>query len=366
MFMQLFQWYKTRFSDPNLSVLFLLLLFSFIVIYLFGNILTPLFVAIVLAYLLDWPVTHLMRFKINRTLATLIVMALFISVAMFAFLGVLPTIFKQGAAFIRDLPTMLNQGQAYILTLPTQYPEAIDPVTITHIIGTIKSYLLERGGFLLSQSFASLLDIAALLVYAILVPLMMLFMLKDKNQLIKSSTRFLPKNRKLAAQVWSEMNGQIMNYIRGKITEILIVGVATYFTFFIMDLRYSALLALLVGLSVLIPYIGAAAVTVPVAVVALFQWGISPEFAYLMIAYGIIQALDGNLIVPILFSEAVNLHPVVIIISVLIFGGLWGFWGVFFAIPLATLVKAVLNAWPNTQAEIEEGLSLESSSTIIK
>jgi putative permease perM homolog len=51
--------------------------------------------------------------------------------------------------------------------------------------------------------------------------------------------------------------------------------------------------------------------------------------------------------VPYLFSEVVNLHPLVIIISVLIFGGLWGFWGVFFAIPLATLVKAVLNALPD-------------------
>ena len=49
---------------------------------------------------------------------------------------------------------------------------------------------------------------------------------------------------------------------------------------------------------------------------------------------------------PILFSEAVNLHPVAIIAAVLIFGGMWGFWGVFFAIPLATLVAAVLNAWP--------------------
>lgn len=357
--MQLFQWYKTRFSDPNLSVLFLLLLFSFTVIYLFGNILTPLFVAIILAYLLDWPVTYLMRFKINRTFATLIVMVLFISISIFAFLGVLPTIFKQAASFIHDLPTMLNQGQTYILTLPAHYPEAVDPETIKHLIGTIKSYLVDSGGFLLSQSFASLLNIAALLVYAILVPLMMVFMLKDKNELIASMVKFLPDNRKLAAQVWSEMNGQIMNYIRGKITEIVIVGVATYFTFFFMDLRYSALLALLVGLSVLIPYIGAAAVTVPVALVALFQWGMSPEFAYLMIAYGIIQALDGNLIVPILFSEAVNLHPVVIIISVLIFGGLWGFWGVFFAIPLATLVKAVLNAWPSVQMENNEIESID-------
>jgi len=87
-------------------------------------------------------------------------------------------------------------------------------------------------------------------------------------------------------------------------------------------------------------------VTIPVAMIAFFQWGWGPEFAYLMLAYGIIQALDGNVVVPLLFSEAVNLHPVAIIVAVLVFGGFWGFWGVFFAIPLATLVKAVLNAWP--------------------
>lgn len=99
------------------------------------------------------------------------------------------------------------------------------------------------------------------------------------------------------------------------------------------------------------PYIGAAAVTVPVAIVALFQWGLTPQFYTLLIAYGIIQALDGNVLVPVLFSEAVNLHPVAIIIAVLVFGGLWGFWGVFFAIPLATLVKAVWKALPSIDEE---------------
>lgn len=64
------------------------------------------------------------------------------------------------------------------------------------------------------------------------------------------------------------------------------------------------------------------------------------------------QLLDGNLVVPFLFSEAVNLHPLTIIVAVLIFGGLWGFWGVFFAIPLATLVKAVINALPSNEEEV--------------
>jgi putative permease len=63
-------------------------------------------------------------------------------------------------------------------------------------------------------------------------------------------------------------------------------------------------------------------------------------------AYGVIQLLDGNVLVPLLFSEAVNLHPVAIIVAVLFFGGIWGVWGVFFAIPLATLVSAIFSAWP--------------------
>ena len=65
-----------------------------------------------------------------------------------------------------------------------------------------------------------------------------------------------------------------------------------------------------------------------------------------MIAYAVIQLLDGNLLVPLLFSDVVNLHPVAIITAVLVFGGLWGIWGVFFAIPLATLVRSLLKAWP--------------------
>jgi putative permease len=72
-----------------------------------------------------------------------------------------------------------------------------------------------------------------------------------------------------------------------------------------------------------------------------------------MIAYGEIQALDGNVLVPLLFSEVVNLHPVAIIIAILVFGGLWGFWGVFFAIPLATLVQAVLKAWPGRREALK-------------
>jgi putative permease len=88
-------------------------------------------------------------------------------------------------------------------------------------------------------------------------------------------------------------------------------------------------------------------------IVAWGQFGWGGEFAMVMVAYGTIQFVDGNILVPLLFSEAVNLHPVVIITAILLFGGLWGFWGVFFAIPLATLLNAVLRAWPAVAADNE-------------
>ncbi|WP_421304814.1 AI-2E family transporter [Aeromonas veronii] len=343
------RWYQTRFSDPDAVTLFLLLVFCFAIIWLFGDLLAPLLVALVMAYLLEWPVARLQKAGVSRTLATSVILILFIAVAVASLLGLIPTLVSQGINLAKEAPAMLTHAQDYVRTLPDKYPELIDVSLVETVIDNIRQRILSGGEHLVSASLSSLVNVVAIMIYLILVPLMVFFMLKDKRVLMGSLRRFLPRNRTLVNRVWVEMNNQIINYIRGKVIEILIVGIATYVPFALMGLRYSVLLAVAVGFSVLIPYIGAAVVTVPVAMVALFQWGLTPEFAWLMVAYLVIQALDGNLLVPVLFSEAVNLHPVAIIIAVLVFGGLWGFWGVFFAIPLATLVKAVINAWPKRE-----------------
>lgn len=343
------RWYQTRFSDPDAVTLFLLLVFGFAVLWLFGDLLAPLLVALVLAYLLEWPIGRLQRAKLPRTLAVTLVLLLFISASVLVVLELVPTLLNQGVNLAKEAPAMLSHAQDYVRTLPDKYPEIIDVSLVETVIDNIRQRILTTGEQLVTLSLSSLVNIGALLVYLFLVPLMMFFLLKDKLFLIGSLRRFLPRNRALVQRVWIEMNEQIMNYIRGKIIEILIVGVITYGAFTLLGLRYSALLAVAVGFSVLIPYIGAAAVTVPVVMVALFQWGLTPEFTWLVIVYTVIQVLTGNLLEPLLFSEALNLHPVAIIIAVLVFGGLWGFWGVFFAIPLATLVKAVINAWPKRE-----------------
>ncbi|ADT86344.1 AI-2E family transporter [Vibrio sp. Vb2880] len=351
MFEMVSRWYKRRFSDPHAVSLVAILFFGFITIYFFGHLIAPLLVAIVLAYLLEWPVVQLCRWKIPRTFAVILVIVAFIGVMLFAVFGLVPTIWQQIVNLINDIPNMYTGLQKFIATLPDRYPELASLEIVEPIMNNAKNKALSMGESVVKGSLASLVSIATLAVYLILVPLLVFFLLKDKQEMLRIVRGVLPRNRKLATEVWHEMNQQISNYIRGKVLEILIVGGVSYVTFAVLELRYSVLLAVAVGFSVLIPYIGAAVVTVPVAIVALFQWGVTPEFYYLLIAYGIIQALDGNVLVPVLFSEAVNLHPVAIIVAVLVFGGLWGFWGVFFAIPLATLVKAVWKALPSIDEE---------------
>ena len=352
MFEMVSRWYKRRFSDPHAVSLVAILLFGFITIYFFGNLIAPLLVAIVLAYLLEWPVSQLSRLGVPRTLAVILVILGFSSLMLVAVFGLVPTIWQQVGNLIDDIPTMYVGLQSFIAELPHRYPELENFQIVESLVTNAKNQAIGMGETVVKGSLASLVSLATLAVYLILVPLLVFFLLKDKQEMIEMASGVLPRNRRLANKVWHEMNEQISNYIRGKVMEILIVGGVSYVTFAILDLRYSVLLAVAVGLSVLIPYIGAAAVTVPVAMVGLFQWGLTPQFYWLLIAYGIIQALDGNVLVPVLFSEAVNLHPVAIIVAVLVFGGLWGFWGVFFAIPLATLVKAVWNALPSHDEEV--------------
>ncbi|MGQ4275698.1 AI-2E family transporter [Pseudidiomarina sp. E22-M8] len=337
-------WYKRKFSDPDAITLFLLIAVLFLLILFFGNLLAPILVAVSLAYLLDWPVQRLQSMGLTHLISVLIVFNLFIALNVLLILFLVPVIWQQSITLIAELPEMFSAVREQLNRLPELFPGYISEMNIHQMMDNLNQRVIAFGETIISQSLSRLIGIMALLIYLIVVPLLVFFMLKDKRELLGHLSRSLPANRRLISQVSDEMNLQIMNYIRGKALEVVIVGGFTYIGFAFFDLRYAALLAVLVGLSVLIPYIGAAVVTLPVALVGLFQFGWSPMFAYVMITYLIIQALDGNLLVPLLFSEAVSLNPVYIIAAVLIFGGLWGFWGVFFAIPLASLVKAVITA----------------------
>ena len=352
MFKVLRDWIQRYFSDEEAVVLAVLLVLAFTAVLTLGGMLAPVLAGMVLAYLMQGLVSTLERLRLPGGVAVGLVFALFMGVLLVFIVVVLPLLWHQFITLFNELPGMLAKWQSLLLLLPERYPHLVSDEQVLQAIEVARSEIGKFGQWALTFSLSSLPLLVNIMIYLVLVPILVFFFLKDRAMIGRWVRGYLPRERALITRVGQEMNRQIANYIRGKVMEMAICGGVTYIGFVAMGLNYSALLALLVGVSVVVPYVGAVVVTVPVMLIALFQWGWSDQFIYLMAVYGIIQTLDGNVLVPLLFSEAVNLHPVAIICAVLLFGGLWGFWGVFFAIPLATLFKAVLDAWPRKEAVV--------------
>ena len=340
-------WVHRYFSDEQAVVLAVLLFAAFAVVLVLGGMLAPVLAGLVLAFLMQGMVGALERMRIPHLVAVWVVFLVFVGVLAICLLIIVPLLWQQVLTLFNELPRMLGEWQSLLLLLPERYPQLLSEEQVLRGIDFMRGEIGRYGQVVLTSSLSSLPLLIGLMIYLVLVPILVFFFLKDRQQIADWIRGYLPRERGLITRVSQEMNLQIANYIRGKVIEILICAVVSYAVFAALDLNYAALMAMLVGVSVVVPYIGATVVTIPIALIGLFQWGVGDQFIYLMVAYAIIQALDGNVLVPLLFSEAVNLHPVAIICSVLLFGGLWGFWGVFFAIPLATLFKAVLYAWPS-------------------
>ncbi|RUQ33730.1 MAG: AI-2E family transporter [Candidatus Competibacteraceae bacterium] len=340
-------WFRRLFNDPQAIILTIMLALGISVVLIMGRDLAPVLASMVIAYLLEGVVQLLQRrLHLPRWLAVVVVFVLFIAFVLFLLFGLLPLASQQLTQLVQQLPNMIVKGQNLLLSLPALYPEFITEAQVLEVINAIRAEIATWGQKALSWSLAAGIGFITVIVYLVLAPLLVFFFLKDKELILDWLHGFLPRDHTLGQQVWREVDRQMGNYVRGKFMEIMVVWIATFIAFTTMGLQFAMLLALMVGLSVIVPYIGAVVVTVPVALVAFFQWGWSSEFLWLLGVYLIIQGLDGNLLVPLLFSEVVDLHPIAIIVAVLVFGGLWGFWGVFFAIPLATVVQSILKAWP--------------------
>ncbi len=340
-------WIDAHLSDEEALIFTAILIVFFVIIITMGAILAPLITGIVLAYIMQGIIMVLSRFQIPRGLAVSITFLLFLGGFIGFLFFVIPLVWRQLQTLVNGLPTMITRAQEVLDKLPDQLFGVIPEEQIRIWVDMMSSEVTGITEWLVSFSLSSLPVLVTVVIYVLLVPILVLFLLKDKERIITWCLSFLPKKRPLMNKIGKEMNQQMSNYIRGKFIEFLIVGITSYVFFAIMGLNYAILLGFLVGLSVIVPYIGAISVTIPVIIIAYLQFGWASEFVYVALGYGVIQGIDGLVLVPLLFSEANNLHPIAIITAVLVFGSWWGVWGVFFAIPLATLVKAIISAWPS-------------------
>ena len=324
----------------------MLLTAAFLILFFLGNILTPFLISIIFAYLLVGMQKRLEDYGLNSTIALILTFSFFllVGIALMVWLG--PLVYQQLQSLVLEIPKWVNAFMIFAQNVPEKYPDLVSSDQITAFLQSLSGQITAISQDFLKASIAGIQNTVTIAINLILLPVLVFFFLFDRESIISDFLNILPRERAMLKKVWVEMDGQLSNYARGKAIEIVIVGSAAAIIFIYFGLEYIALLSVLVGFSVLIPFLGAFLVTLPVAAVGLLQFGLSFDFWLLMGAYLVLQILDGYLLVPILFSDAVKLHPVVIMLAVFVFGGMFGFWGVFFAIPIATLIKAIWNSWP--------------------
>jgi len=338
--------FRKIFSNEETLVFALLLTVAFFILFFLGNILTPFLISIIFAYLLVGMQRRLEDYGLNSTIALTLTFSFFLllGIALMIWLG--PLVYQQLQSLILEIPKWVNSFMIFVQNIPEKYPDLVSSDQITTFLQSLSGQITAISQDFLKASITGIQNTVTIAINLILLPILVFFFLFDRESIISGFLSILPRERAMLQKVWLEMDGQLSNYARGKAIEIVIVGSAAAIIFMFFGLQYIALLSVLVGFSVLIPFLGAFIITLPVAAVGLLQFGLTFDFWLLMGAYLILQILDGNLLVPILFSDAVKLHPVIIMLAVFVFGGMFGFWGVFFAIPIATLIKAIWNSWP--------------------
>lgn len=341
-------WANRYFSHIESIVLLALIAIGGGLILTIGSIMAPILASLVLAFLLQSVVNILTRCKLPEKLSILVVYLSFLTLFIWSLLVVVPLLFQELTNLFKQLPIMMEVVKKTLSALPAHFPGFITQEQIDGVAAGFMQMpeLRAIGKTALAASFHNLPVLIEWLVYLVLVPVMTFFFLNDSQKIMSWFTEFLPRKRERLNVVHRELNLQLGNYVRGKVAEALIMTGVTYIVFVYFGMPYTVLLSVLVGVSVFIPVVGAVFVSIPVILVALYNYGLDVNFTRVLVTYAITQLLDGYVLTPLLFSEAVDLHPLAILVAIILFGGLWGMWGVFFAIPLAILIRSVLDAWP--------------------
>ena len=188
-----------------------MLAFGALLILWLGSMLAPLFTAIVIAYLMQGLVNILLRFGASARAAFIAVYLVFVGLFVLSLVFLLPQAWNQLRRLVDDLPNLLTQWQGDLMLLPESYPNLISESQVQDFISGIRTGLGAYGQDLLQFWLFNIPNVIGWGVFTVLVPTLVFFVMKDKNELIDWVGNFLPRNRPLMIRIWHEMDVQISN-----------------------------------------------------------------------------------------------------------------------------------------------------------
>ncbi|SFS97429.1 AI-2E family transporter [Marininema halotolerans] len=326
-----------------LGILFLLVkispLLHTLIIFL-KAILGPFIIAIIFSYLLNPIVNMLSNRAVPRSLAVLLIYTLFICAIAIIVTNLLPLFNHQVHELVEHFPEWNQRVQTWI----DQMNESKDALPESVRLGIEKS--LDRLEGTITDGVGNMVgDLGSTLnqvFLAFIVPFLVFYMLKDVHVIENTVVKLLPtKRRREVIQMFREIHEALGNYIRGQLIVCVAVGVLAYIGYLLIGLPYALLMAAIVGIFNVIPYLGPFFGAIPALLVAVT---VSKEMVIGVIVVNlIVQILEGNILSPQIVGKSLQMHPLFIIFALLVGGELGGIFGLILAVPLFAAGKVIID-----------------------
>lgn len=296
--------------------------------------------AFVIAYLLDPFVAFMERRKLPRNYGIIILYTLMGVFSIFFMIYLVPMLSLRWESMIRDLPRYLQKGKE----IAQQWQGMGGPANATEewrwlldkLIGGMDELFSRMG----SAVYAAMTTVVFNLFNLILAPILVFFMLFYKEEIKTGISKWMPAGRRDAIlEVGTEVNASIGGYIKGQLFVSLIVAILSTIALFFLDIDYPMFNGIFAGLASVLPFIGVIIATIPALFFAFVKFQSGFVIAKVIAAFAVIYFLEGYIVKPLVFKEAMNLNPLITIIAVMAFGELMGFWGIILAIPIAAAFK---------------------------
>ena len=329
------------FKSQQLMFLFTVLTIGFFSLWVVGDLSSFILTSIVLAFLFRPVHVYFTKIGIPKGISVVTTFLIVVLIAFLFLLLFIPLFISEAQRYITELPSFsFLQGPLRDFLAQINAPiESIDGAqsllsNITGLAGDAVSFGLSR----IQETWNLFLGIT-------LVPIFLFFWLWDTDTLSSGFSTLVPKKRKFLVRVWNETNHNVQNYFKGKFIEVVVVGVVGSIMFWALGLDSPVLIGTILGLSQFIPFFGPVFMTFPILAVSLAQFGFDPYVLIIFFAFVVLQFIDGNIFLPILMSGVVKLPAVVVLLSVFFFGAIFGIWGIFFAVPLSSFIKSIMDNW---------------------
>jgi predicted PurR-regulated permease PerM len=313
-------------------------------LWLLHDILLPFVAGIALAYVLAPVADRGERLGINRTVAALLIVGVFVVSLISLILLLVPLLLQQGSALISHIPGYVKRVRELVvdLNLPwLNWLGATDSgTTLSDLVGQLATWLLSfsyslwTGGKAL-VSFASVL---------IVMPVVTFYLIRDWHPMVDRVDSWIPvRQRDTVRQLAREIDAAIGGFLRGQFGVCLFLGCYYAVGLMLAGLEFGLLIGLIAGVITFVPYIGSMTGLMIAASVAIAQFWPDWKRITLVIAIFLVgQFIEGNIVSPKFVGERVGLHPVWLIFAMFAFGYLFGFVGLLIAVPLGAAIAVLL------------------------